>query len=59
MLPHAPGVQMANIPEDGIKIDEGEAADEANPDKRLPKEVNTYDEYCVTNTVVFLIIDRS
>merc|ERR1712168_1400167 len=39
MLPHAPGVQMANIPEDGVKVDEGEAMDEANPDKRLPKEV--------------------
>jgi len=40
MLPHAPGVQMANIPEDGVKLDDGAALDEADPDKRLPKEVN-------------------
>ena len=40
MLPHAPGVQMANIPEDGVKVDDGAAMDEADPDKRLPKEVN-------------------
>jgi len=39
MLPHAPGVQMANIPEDGVKVDDGAAMDEADPDKRLPKEV--------------------
>ena len=40
MLPHAPGVQMANIPEDGIALkEESEAADEANPDKRLPQQI--------------------
>ena len=39
MLPHAPGVQMANIPEDGVKMDDGAAVDEADPDKRLPKEI--------------------
>jgi len=39
MLPHAPGVQMANIPEDGVKLDDGAGIDEADPDKRLPKEV--------------------
>jgi len=44
MLPHAPGVQMANIPEDGIPgvplpKDESEVLDEANPDKRLPDEI--------------------
>ena len=49
MLPHAPGVQMANIPEDGIKVDEGEAADEANPDKRLPKEVNMMNQILKTS----------
>ena len=42
MLPHAPGVQMANIPEDGVKVDDGAAMDEADPDKRLPKEVKFY-----------------
>jgi histone deacetylase 1/2 len=40
MLPHAPGVQMANIPEDGVPLkDESEAIDEANPDKRLPQQI--------------------
>jgi len=39
MLPHAPGVQMANIPEDGVKVDDGAAMDDADPDKRLPKEI--------------------
>merc|ERR1719384_2150169 len=40
MLPHAPGVQMANIPEDGVTLkEESEAADEADPDKRLPQQI--------------------
>ena len=40
MLPHAPGVQMANIPEDGVTLkDENEAQDEADPDKRNPQAV--------------------
>lgn len=40
MLPHAPGVQMANIPEDGVTLkEESEAADEANPDKRMPQQI--------------------
>jgi histone deacetylase 1/2 len=40
MLPHAPGVQMANIPEDGVTLkEESEAVDEANPDKRMPQQI--------------------
>merc|ERR1712165_356096 len=40
MLPHAPGVQMADIPEDGVPLkEESEALDEANPDKRLPQQI--------------------
>ncbi len=40
MLPHAPGVQMANIPEDGVTLkDDSAIADEADPDKRLPQHV--------------------
>ena len=40
MLPHAPGVQMANIPEDGVTLkEESEAGDEANPDKRMPQQI--------------------
>lgn len=40
MLPHAPGVQMANIPEDGIALkEESEVVDEANPDKRMPQQI--------------------
>jgi len=40
MLPHAPGVQMANIPEDAVNLkDENEAQDEADPDKRNPQAV--------------------
>ncbi|QQP58298.1 Histone deacetylase, partial [Caligus rogercresseyi] len=35
MLPHAPGVQMANIPEDGVTLKED--TDDANPDKRNPQ----------------------
>merc|ERR1719334_1272909 len=34
MLPHAPGVQMANIPEDAISL--REHTDDANPDERNP-----------------------
>merc|ERR1711994_901493 len=41
MLPHAPGVQMANIPEDGVPLkEESEAVDEANPDKRIPQQIS-------------------
>jgi hypothetical protein len=41
MLPHAPGVQMADIPEDGVDLKaEGDLMDEANPDKRNPQQVN-------------------
>ncbi len=40
MLPHAPGVQMSDIPADGQTLkDESEANDEANPDKRNPQAV--------------------
>jgi len=35
MLPHAPGVQMADIPEDSVNMDkEGEEMDASDPDKR-------------------------
>jgi hypothetical protein len=41
MLPHAPGVQMANIPEDGVPMkEESEVLDEANPDKRMPEQIS-------------------
>lgn len=40
MLPHAPGVQMANIPEDGVSLKEESALeDEADPDKRNPHQI--------------------
>ena len=40
MLPHAPGVQMSTIPEDGVTLkEESEAADEADPDKRNPQQL--------------------
>ena len=35
MLPHAPGVQMADIPEDGVSLEkEDEEVDAADPDQR-------------------------
>merc|ERR1712111_180807 len=34
MLPHAPGVQMSTIPEDGVTLKE-----EADPDKRNPPQL--------------------
>ena len=34
MLPHAPGVQMADIPEDAVK-EESEDEDKVNPDQRV------------------------
>ena len=34
MLPHAPGMQMANIPEDAMSLKED--TDDANPDERNP-----------------------
>ncbi len=43
MLPHAPGVQMADIPPDGLGVpikDDGEAADAADPDKRNPTAIS-------------------
>ena len=36
MLPHAPGVQMANIPEDAISLKED--TDDTNPDERNPMQ---------------------
>ena len=40
MFPHAPGVQMSTIPEDGVTLkEESEAADEADPDKRNPPQL--------------------
>jgi len=35
MLPHAPGVQMADIPEDGVNINQDEAVENSNPDSRV------------------------
>lgn len=35
MLPHAPGVQMANIPEDSLNTDDKAEADKENPDERM------------------------
>merc|ERR1719445_1756278 len=37
MLPHAPGVQMADIPADGVAIKED--VDDADPDKRNPQQI--------------------
>lgn len=43
MLPHAPGVQMADIPEDSVDVKEESALeDEANPDERNPEQVSGY-----------------
>lgn len=36
MLPHAPGVQVQAIPEDGVHESE-EDEDKVNPDERLPQ----------------------
>jgi len=38
MLPHAPGVQMANIPEDALTTDDKAEADKENPDERMSSE---------------------
>lgn len=35
MLPHAPGVQVQAIPEDGAVIEDSEAEEKTNPDERL------------------------
>ena len=37
MLPHAPGVQMSDIPPDGIALKED--TDDADPDKRNPHQI--------------------
>lgn len=37
MLPHAPGVQVQAIPEDGAVIEDSEADEKVNPDERLPQ----------------------
>ena len=37
MLPHAPGVQMADIPADSVSIKED--VDDADPDKRNPHQI--------------------
>lgn len=37
MLPHAPGVQVQAIPEDGAVIDDSELEEKVNPDERLPQ----------------------
>ena len=58
MLPHAPGVQMANIPEDGVKVDDGAAMDDADPDKRLPKEVKKGDNLLIALFLYFLHLQQ-
>lgn len=37
MLPHAPGVQVQAIPEDGAVIEDSEAEEKINADERLPQ----------------------
>ena len=37
MLPHAPGVQVKAIPEDGIALEDPKAEEKINPDERLPQ----------------------
>ena len=37
MLPHAPGVQVQAIPEDGAVIEDSEAEEKVNPEDRLPQ----------------------
>jgi len=50
MLPHAPGVQMSDIPEDGVDLKDDEELDKADPDKRssiklLDKRVEPDNEF--------------
>lgn len=50
MLPHAPGVQMAEIPPDGITADSDDEGDKRDPDKRTSirasdKRIQRDDEY--------------
>ena len=40
MLPHAPGVQMSNIPEDSLTQDDKAEADKDNPDERMSSKFN-------------------
>lgn len=37
MLPHAPGVQVQAIPEDGVIIEDSEMEEKMNLDERLPQ----------------------
>lgn len=37
MLPHAPGVQVQPIPEDGAVIEDSEIEEKMNLDERLPQ----------------------
>ena len=41
MLPHAPGVQMSNIPEDSLNADDKAEADKENPDERISSKFYT------------------
>jgi len=50
MLPHAPGVQMADIPEDGVDLKDDEELEKGDPDKRsniklLDKRVEPDNEF--------------
>lgn len=50
MLPHAPGVQVQTIPEDGAILDDYETEENINPDEKLPqrdldKRVQRENEY--------------
>ena len=40
MLPHAPGVQMSDIPEDSIKDDTEAAADDAAADEAIDQRTS-------------------
>lgn len=42
MLPHAPGVQMSNIPEDSLNADDKAEADKENPDERISSKFYLY-----------------
>ena len=52
MLPHAPGVQMSNIPEDSLNADDKAEADKENPDERISRKFNLYDANIVNNVGV-------
>lgn len=52
MLPHAPGVQMADIPEDAVREESEDEGERQNPDQRVSSTYTVQKTYFICDCVV-------